>query len=109
MCNSLVDDGGGWHLASVSSPEEQSAALQLASQSDVWIGLGYLKEEDAFYWPDGSLYQPNPYTNWAVGEPDYGGKSDPGITNCTFLGGSQLGFWRRGNCLMELPFICSKK
>jgi hypothetical protein len=109
ICNSLVDEESVWHLASVNSQEEQNAALQLASQADVWIGLGYLVEEDTFYWPDGSLYQPKPYTNWAIGEPDKLAKNGSGITNCTLLGGSQQGFWRRENCLTELPFICSRK
>jgi hypothetical protein len=104
LCNALADDGGGWSLASVSSPLEQRTVAEMAGLADVWIGLEYVGE--SYRWADGSPVQ---YSNWRVGEPHSSAMMGGNGTSCTVFCGSRQGLWGTERCVTTLPYICSKK
>ena len=105
-CDSLDEDGGGWSLASLSSPLEQSTVSGLAGMADLWIGLEGGGQQDSFNWTDGSALL---YSNWATGEPNKAGMLGGKGGVCTVFGGSRMGLWRTESCFEKLVFVCSKK
>jgi hypothetical protein len=113
LCGNLAENGGGWQLASISSPREQSAVLQLAGNQDVWIGLvlpsdyprGSKQHSELLRdhsWLDGSLFLPEPFRFWKV-------DNSVDDTGCVVLEGSSgIGRWKSEPCQSERAFVCSK-
>jgi hypothetical protein len=70
--------GGGWHLATVTSPAEQTfvsslLSTALANRSHFWLGASDTATEGSFAWVTGEAFS---YTNWAGGEPNNSGDED---------------------------------
>ena len=107
-CGSIGTAAGssGMDLASINSASEQAfitAAAQLISMNDWWIGLyrtGGMTP--VWIWEDGSAAPQTsgaapPYNNWEVGEPN-------GTGNCARL--RPTGVWADQDCGEDLRFVC---
>lgn len=92
---SCVSKGG--HLASITSFEENTAAIAVAgTKTNVWIGLNDRTTEGDYKWTSGVAFS---YNDWEIGQPN-GMGIDDGISanDCVFMNHPNPGKWHDVGC-----------
>ena len=104
-CNALPTNGSMWHLASITTAQEEAALESLAAASNqiVWIGLHY-NTTGSTVWTDGTPYGARSYSNFI-----------PGFTfanpsNCTAAAlNLAKKYWLPQICSVTFSYVCSNK
>jgi hypothetical protein len=89
------NNGAGWDLVDIQSPEENAFVLGLITQQG-WIGANDLLQEGSFRWLEGPALD---YANWNSGEPN-----DLNGEDCAEM--RTNGTWNDLPCQHTLPAIC---
>ena len=108
--------GGGAHLVTIASAQEQLAVALLddGTISRAWIGATDSAGEGDWRWIDGKDFPPSPSPNalslqkWRTGEPNNTDANDPTGEDCGTIELTNNGLWDDRSCAGTRASICER-
>lgn len=98
--------GGGAHLATITSAQENALLLNLAAGGvDFWLGGNDRAQEGEWRW---ITIESMTYVNWRAGEPNNGGNSGV-VENCMIIEADMGGTWDDRPCDYAYPYLCERE
>lgn len=97
-CESL---GADFHLASITSADENAFVQSFVPATISWIGANDQVAEGTFEWTTGELFE---FDNWRAGEPN----NALGVEDCATFASNQGGVWDDRPCNNLHAIVCER-